>query len=226
MSLKKDIDFTGKDFKLVFGDSTYNLSKSADGTSAFKLESTLTKNTGESDDEFEARKAKDRAQKLLDHINSFGISGLKVTIQELKMNENGKQVTGYALQFKSDDGSDFELSGDTNFLSDLGLEATKVSPEMKKGTGIFSELKTTLQSYTRMSGTDTLKGSLTLYSERLTALNKSLSEEKEKDQTKIDNQYDAMYNKWVEYEKIISNIKTQGETISQMIQAAQNAKNS
>lgn len=227
VTLKNDIDFAGKDFKLIFGDTTYNLSKTADGSANFKLESTLTQNAGESADDFEARKAKDRAQKLLDHINSFGISGLKVTIQELKINENGKQVTGYALQFKSDDGSDFELSSsDNNFLSDLGLETTKVSPEIKSGTGIFSELKTTLQSYTRMSGTDTLKGSLTLYSERLTALNKSLTEEKEKDQTKIDNYYDAMYNKWVEYEKIISNIKTQGEAISQMIQASQNQKNS
>lgn len=227
VTLRNDIDFAGKDFKLVFGDTTYNLSKTADGSANFKLESTLTQNAGESQDDFEARKAKDRAQKLLDHINSFGISGLKVTIQELKINENGKQITGYALQFKSDDGSDFELSSsDNNFLSDLGLETTKVSPEIKSGTGIFSELKTTLQSYTRMSGTDTLKGSLTLYSERLTALNKSLGEEKEKEQTKIDNYYEAMYNKWVEYEKIISNIKTQGETISQMIQASQNQKNS
>lgn len=224
-TLKSDIDFTGKDFKLVFGDNTYDLSKLADGSAAFKLESTLTKDANETDAEFEARKAKDRAQKLLDHINSFNISGLKITMQELKVTENGQQVTGYALKFKSDDGSDFEISGDSAFLTSLGLEATKVSPEVKKGTGVFSELKSTLQSFTRMSSSDTLKGSLTLLSERLTALNKTLGEEKEKDQTKIDNYYDAMYNKWVEYEKIISNIKSQGETISQMIQAAQSQKN-
>ena len=224
-TLRSDIDFTGKDFKLVFGDNTYDLSKLADGSVAFKLESTLTKDANETDAEFEARKAKDRAQKLLDHINSFNISGLKITMQELKVTENGQQVTGYALKFKSDDGSDFEISGDSAFLTSLGLEATKVSPEVKKGTGVFSELKSTLQSFTRMSSSDTLKGSLTLLSERLTALNKTLGEEKEKDQTKIDNYYDAMYNKWVEYEKIISNIKSQGETISQMIQAAQSQKN-
>ena len=224
-TLKSDIDFTGKDFKLVFGDNTYDLSKLADGSAAFKLESTLTKDANETDAEFEARKAKDRAQKLLDHINSFNISGLKITMQELKVTENGQQVTGYALKFKSDDGSDFEISGDSAFLTSLGLEATKVSPEVKKGTGVFSELKSTLQSFTRMSSSDTLKGSLTLLSERLTALNKTLGEEKDKDQTKIDNYYDAMYNKWVEYEKIISNIKSQGETISQMIQAAQSQKN-
>lgn len=224
-TLRSDIDFTGKDFKITFGDNTYDLSKVVDGASGFKLESTLTKNTGESDDEFEARKAKDRAQKLLDHINSFGISGLKITMQELKVTENGKQVTGYALKFKSDDGSDFELSGDSTFLTSLGLEATKVSPEVKKGTGVFSELKSTLQSFTRMSKDDSKKGSLTLYSDRLTALNKNLQEEKEKDQAKIDNYYNAMYNKWVEYEKIISSIRTQGDAIAEMIQAARNSKN-
>lgn len=221
VTLKNDIEFKGKDFKLTFGDKSYDLTKTADGTKDFKLESTLTQNTGEMQEDFEARKAKDRAQKLLDHINSFGISGLKVTMQELKVTENSKQVTGYALKFKSDDGSDFELSGDSAFLKDLGLEAQKINPEVKKGTGIFSELKSTLQSYTRLSTSDTKKGSLTLYGERLTALNKALNEEKTKDQTKIDNYYEAMFSRWVQYDSIIASIKTQGNAITQMINAAQ-----
>ena len=221
VTLKNDIEFKGKDFKLTFGDKSYDLTKTADGTKDFKLESTLTQNTGEMQEDFEARKAKDRAQKLLDHINSFGISGLKVTMQELKVTENSTQVTGYALKFKSDDGSDFELSGDSAFLKDLGLEAQKINPEVKKGTGIFSELKSTLQSYTRLSTSDTKKGSLTLYGERLTALNKALNEEKTKDQTKIDNYYEAMFSRWVQYDSIIASIKTQGNAITQMINAAQ-----
>ena len=221
VTLKNDIEVKGKDFKLTFGDKSYDLTKTADGTKDFKLESTLTQNTGEMQEDFEARKAKDRAQKLLDHINSFGISGLKVTMQELKVTENSKQVTGYALKFKSDDGSDFELSGDSAFLKDLGLEAQKINPEVKKGTGIFSELKSTLQSYTRLSTSDTKKGSLTLYGERLTALNKALNEEKTKDQTKIDNYYEAMFSRWVQYDSIIASIKTQGNAITQMINAAQ-----
>lgn len=204
-----ELDFANTDFKIIFGDNTYDLSKTVDGN-PFKL-------TGST--------PADRAKNLLDHINSFGISGLKVTMQELKITENGQQVTGYALKFKSDDGSDFELSGDSTFLEKLGLEATKVSPEIQTGTGIFSELKATLQSFTRVSGTDTNKGSLTLYGERLDALNKNLQAEKEKDQTKIDNYYETMYNKWVEYEKIISSIKVQGEAIAQMIQASQQSKN-
>lgn len=223
-TLKDDIDFTNKEFKITFGDTTYDLSKTTDGN-VFKLESTLSKNQGETDSEFEARKAKDRAQKLLDHINSFNISGLKVTMQELKVTDNGVQKTGYALKFKSDDGSDFEISGDSDVLEKLGLAAQKVSPQVKEGTGIFSALKTTLQGYTRVSTKDSLKGSLTLYGERLNSLNENLKKEKENSQTKIDNYYETMYNKWVEYEKIIGNIKTQSDAISQMIQASQNSKN-
>lgn len=222
VSLENDIDFKGKEFKLIFGDKTYDLSKTLDGKD-FKLESTLTKNTGETDDDFKKRQAKDRAQKLLDHIHSFNISGLKITMQELSITDSaGQPSTGYALKFKSDDGSDFELSGDKNTLQDLGLEAKKVSPQIKEGTGIFAALKTTLQGFTKASSSDKTKGSLTLYSERLSAMNKSLQEEKTNSQTKLDNSYETMFNKWVEYEKIISSIKTQGDAISQMIQASQN----
>lgn len=207
VSLESDIDFKGKEFKLIFGDKTYDLSKTLDGND-FKLE---------------GKDAKDRAKKLLDHIHSFNISGLKITMQELSITDsNGKQSTGYALKFKSDDGSDFELSGDKDILQDLGLEAKKVSPQIKEGTGIFAALKTTLQGFTKASSSDKTKGSLTLYSERLSAMNKSLQEEKTNSQTKLDNSYETMFNKWVEYEKIISSIKTQGDAISQMIQASQN----
>ena len=200
------LEFKGKDFKLTFGDKSYDLTKTADGKNDFKLD---------------GKDAKERAQKLLDHINSFGISGLKVTMQELTITEGGKQVTGYALKFKSDDGSDFEIAGDKDFLAKLGLEAQKISPETKTGTGVFSQLKSTLQSYTRLSTSDTKKGSLTLYGERLTALNKALNEEKTKDQTKIDNYYEAMFSRWVQYDSIIASIKTQGNAITQMINAAQ-----
>lgn len=226
VSFENDIDFKGKEFKLIFGDKTYDLSKTLDGKD-FKLESTLTKNTGETDDEFKKRQAKDRASKLLDHIHSFNISGLKITMQELSITDStGKQSTGYALKFKSDDGSDFELSGDKDTLEKMGLEAKKVSPQIKEGTGIFAALKTTLQGFTKASSSDKTKGSLTLYSERLSAMNKSLQEEKTNSQTKLDNYYETMFNKWVEYEKIISGIKTQGDAISQMIQASQNQKKS
>lgn len=216
------LDFKGKDFKITFGDVSYDLTKTADGKSDFKLESTLTKNTGETDDKFKARKAQDIAQKLLDHINSFGINGLKVSMQEFTLTEGGQQKKGYALKFKSDDGSDFEISGDKDFLAKFGLEAQKINPETKTGKGVFSQLKSTLQSYTRVSTVDTKKGTLTLYSDKLKADAKALGDEKTKTQTRIDAYYEAMFSKWVKYDAIIASIKKQGTAITNMINAANN----
>lgn len=204
------LEFKGKEFKLTFGDVSYDLTKTADGKSDFKLEG----NTPE-----------ERAQKLLDHINSFSINGLKASMQEFTLTENGVQKKGYALKFKSDDGSDFEIAGDKDFLAKLGLEAQKISPETKTGTGVFSQLKSTLQSYTRVSTVDTKKGTLTLYGERLKADAKSLNDEKTKTQTRIDSYYEAMFSKWVQYDAIIANIKTQGTAITNMINAANNQNN-
>lgn len=211
VTLENDItDFKGKEFKLTFGDVSYDLTKTADGKSDFKLE---------------GKDAQERAQKLLDHINSFSINGLKASMQEFTLTENGVQKKGYALKFKSDDGSDFEISGDKDFLAKLGLEAQKISPETKTGTGVFSQLKSTLQSYTRVSTVDTKKGTLTLYGERLKTDASSLNDEKTKEQTRIDTYYEAMFSKWVQYDAIIANIKNQGTAITNMINAANNQNN-
>ena len=204
------LEFKDKEFKLTFGDVSYDLTKTADGKSDFKLEG----NTPQ-----------ERAQKLLDHINSFGINGLKASMQEFTLTENGVQKKGYALKFKSDDGSDFEISGDKELLTKLGLEAQKISPETKTGTGVFSQLKSTLQSYTRVSTVDTKKGTLTLYSDKLKADAKALGDEKTKTQTRIDAYYEAMFSKWVKYDAIIASIKKQGTAITNMINAANNQNN-
>lgn len=204
------LDFKGKDFKITFGDKSYDLTKTADGKSDFKLE---------------GKDATERAQKLLDHINSFGINGLKVSMQEFTLTEGGAQKKGYALKFKSDDGSDFEISGDKDFLAKFGLEAQKINPETKTGTGVFSQLKSTLQSYTRVSTVDTKKGTLTLYGDKLKADAKALGDEKTKTQTRIDAYYEAMFSKWVQYDAIIASIKNQGTAITNMINAANNQNN-
>lgn len=201
------LDFKGKDFKITFGDVSYDLTKTADGKSDFKLE---------------GKTPEERAQKLLDHINSFGINGLKVSMQEFTLTENGVQKKGYALKFKSDDGSDFEISGDKDFLAKFGLEAQKINPETKTGKGVFSQLKSTLQSYTRVSTVDTKKGTLTLYSDKLKADAKALGDEKTKTQTRIDAYYEAMFSKWVQYDAIIADIKRKGTAITNMINAANN----
>lgn len=204
------LEFKGKEFKLTFGDVSYDLTKTADGKSDFKLEGSTPQ---------------ERAQKLLDHINSFSINGLKASMQEFTLTENGVQKKGYALKFKSDDGSDFEIAGDKDFLAKFGLEAQKINPETKTGKGVFSQLKSTLQSYTRVSTVDTKKGTLTLYGERLKADAKSLNDEKTKTQTRIDSYYEAMFSKWVQYDAIIAKIKKQGTSITNMINAANNQNN-
>ena len=204
------LDFKGKDFKITFGDVSYDLTKTADGKNDFKLE---------------GKTPEERAQKLLDHINSFGINGLKVSMQEFTLTENGVQKKGYALKFKSDDGSDFEISGDKDFLAKFGLEAQKINPETKTGKGVFSQLKSTLQSYTKVSTVDTKKGTLTLYSDKLKADAKALGDEKTKEQTRIDAYYEAMFSKWVQYDAIIASIKNQGTAITNMINAANNQNN-
>lgn len=201
------LDFKGKDFKITFGDVSYDLTKTADGKNDFKLE---------------GKTPEERAQKLLDHINSFGINGLKASMQEFTLTENGVQKKGYALKFKSDDGSDFEISGDKDFLAKFGLEAQKINPETKTGKGVFSQLKSTLQSYTRVSTVDTKKGTLTLYGDKLKADAKALNDEKTKTQTRIDAYYEAMFSKWVKYDAIIASIKKQGTAITNMINAANN----
>lgn len=201
------LDFKGKDFKITFGDVSYDLTKTADGKSDFKLK---------------GKDEKERAQKLLDHINSFGINGLKVSMQEFTLTEGGQQKKGYALKFKSDDGSDFAISGDKDFLAKFGLEAQKINPETKTGKGVFSQLKSTLQSYTRVSTVDTKKGTLTLYGDKLKADAKALGDEKTKTQTRIDAYYEAMFSKWVKYDAIIASIKKQGTAITNMINAANN----
>ena len=211
VTLENDItDFKGKEFKLTFGDVSYDLTKTADGKSDFELK---------------GKDAQERAQKLLDHINSFSINGLKASMQEFTLTENGVQKKGYALKFKSDDGSDFEISGDKDFLAKLGLEAQKINPETKTGTGVFSQLKSTLQSYTKVSTVDTKKGTLTLYSDKLKADAKALGDEKTKEQTRIDAYYEAMFSKWVQYDAIIASIKNQGTAITNMINAANNQNN-
>ena len=201
------LEFKGKDFKITFGDVSYDLTKTADGKNDFKLDGGTPE---------------ERAKKLLDHINSFSINGLKVSMQEFTLTEGGQQKKGYALKFKSDDGSDFEISGDKGLLTKLGLEAQKINPETKTGKGVFSQLKSTLQSYTRVSTVDTKKGTLTLYSDKLKADAKALGDEKTKTQTRIDAYYEAMFSKWVKYDAIIASIKKQGTAITNMINAANN----
>ncbi|TQR31846.1 hypothetical protein DMB92_05525 [Campylobacter sp. MIT 99-7217] len=204
VKLDTDVDFTGKEFKIVFNDKTYDLSKTKDGQ----------------DFVLSGKDAAERARNLLDHINSFQIEDLKVKIQEVNMGTNG---TEYLLKFNSDNGSDFEIKGDKTSLEAIGLEEKKVTPSLEEGTGVFASLATILDGMT--STRSNKEGSLTLLDKQITSELKSLNETKKKTQERIDARYESMELQWLQYDLIISKLKTQSNTITQMINAANNNNN-
>lgn len=195
--MDQDITFATGDFKINFNGQTYDLSKNQDG-SAFTL-------TGATPEE--------RMQNLVEHINSFRIEDLEVKMQELNT-QNGKE---YVLNFKSDNGSSFEISGKDTQLKLMGLEATKITPKLEEGTGVFADLKTVLTGMT--STTSGKEGSLTLLDKQLTSDNKALTASKESAQERINARYDTQAQKWMEYEKIINKLQQQGTQITNMINA-------
>lgn len=73
-----------------------------------------------------------------------------------------------------------------------------------------------------MTGT---KGSLTKYDESLTNDTKTLNKAKESAQKAIDTKYDSMANQWLQYESILNKLNQQLNTVTNMINAANNSNN-
>ncbi len=195
----KGLTFEKGKFTIVFNNETYDLSKTSDG-GTFKL-------TGKTEEEM--------LQNLASHINSLGIEGLNVKVESY--NQNGEQ--GYKLKFSGDGSSDFSIKGDKEFLKKFGLNETSITAKPIEGKGIFAKLKTTLQG---MTGTN---GSLTKYDESLTNDIKALNASKESAQKLIDTRYDTMANQWLQYESILNKLNQQLQTVTNMINAANNSNN-
>ncbi|ECT4084747.1 TPA: flagellar filament capping protein FliD [Campylobacter jejuni] len=193
------LEFKPGDFTIVFNNQTYDLSKKSDGTN-FKL-------TGKTEEEL--------LQKLASHINSKGIEGLKVKVESYKQNS----VTGFRLNFSGDGSSDFSIKGNASILKELGLSDVNITSKPIEGKGIFSKLKATLQE---MTGKD---GSITKYDESLTNDIKSLNTSKDSTQAMIDTRYDTMANQWLQYESILNKLNQQLNTVTNMINAANNSNN-
>ncbi|HEF8102404.1 TPA: flagellar filament capping protein FliD [Campylobacter jejuni] len=195
----KGLDFKPGDFTIVFNNQTYDLSKNSDGTN-FKL-------TGKTEEEL--------LQNLANHINSKGIEGLKVKVESYNQNN----VTGFRLNFSGDGSSDFSIKGNASILKELGLSDVNITSKPIEGKGIFSKLKATLQE---MTGKD---GSITKYDESLTNDIKSLNTSKDSTQAMIDTRYDTMANQWLQYESILNKLNQQLNTVTNMINAANNSNN-
>ncbi|EAJ2437485.1 flagellar filament capping protein FliD [Campylobacter upsaliensis] len=194
----EDKDFQLGDFKIIFNYETYDLSKTKDGK-PFKP-------TGSTEQE--------KMQSLVDHINSFNIDGLSVKLEEVKSNG----VNGFKIKFHSENGSDFAIEGKEKLLKQFGLSATKITAQPIEGKGIFAQLKNTLEGIT---GKD---GSLTKYDEGLTKDTEALNKSKDSTQEMINKRFETMQMQFLQYEVILNRLNTQLNTISNMINAANQAQ--
>ncbi|ELK0694998.1 flagellar filament capping protein FliD [Campylobacter upsaliensis] len=194
----EDKEFGLGDFKIIFNHETYDLSKTKDGK-PFKP-------TGSTEQE--------KMQSLVDHINSFNIDGLSVKLEEVKSNG----VNGFKIKFHSESGSDFAIEGKEKLLKQFGLSATKITAQPIEGKGIFAQLKNTLEGIT---GKD---GSLTKYDEGLTKDTEALNKSKDSTQEMINKRFETMQMQFLQYEVILNRLNTQLNTISNMINAANQAQ--
>ncbi|HEF3570438.1 TPA: flagellar filament capping protein FliD [Campylobacter upsaliensis] len=194
----EDEEFRLGDFKIIFNHETYDLSKTKDGK-PFKP-------TGGTEQE--------KMQSLVDHINSLGIDGLSVKLEEVKSNG----VNGFKIKFHSESGSDFAIEGKEKLLKQFGLSATKITAQPIEGKGIFAQLKNTLEGIT---GKD---GSLTKYDEGLTKDTEALNKSKDSTQEMINKRFETMQMQFLQYEVILNRLNTQLNTISNMINAANQAQ--
>ncbi|EHB5117246.1 flagellar filament capping protein FliD [Campylobacter upsaliensis] len=192
-------DFQLGDFKIIFNHETYDLSKGKDGK-PFKP-------TGSTEQE--------KMQSLVDHINSLGIDGLSVKLEEVKSNG----INGFKIKFHSENGSDFAIEGKEKLLEQFGLSATKITAQPIEGKGIFAQLKNTLDGIT---GKD---GSLTKYDEGLTKDTEALNKSKDSTQEMINKRFETMQMQFLQYEVILNRLNTQLNTISNMINAANQSNN-
>ncbi|WP_270964268.1 flagellar filament capping protein FliD [Campylobacter upsaliensis] len=195
----EDKEFELGDFKIIFNHETYDLSKGKDGK-PFKP---IGKNEQE------------KMQSLVDHINSLGIDGLSVKLEEVKQGT----TNGFKIKFHSENGSDFAIEGKEKLLEQFGLSATKITAQPIEGKGIFAQLKNTLEGIT---GKD---GSLTKYDEGLTKDTEALNKSKDSTQEMINKRFETMQMQFLQYEVILNRLNTQLNTISNMINAANQSNN-
>ncbi|EGK8007904.1 flagellar filament capping protein FliD [Campylobacter lari] len=194
---KGDIEFKEGNFTITYNDETIDLSKTANGD-PFKL-------TGETDVE--------KAQNLVDHINSFGLEGLEASFEIINQDTEDQKIQ---FKIKGTSGSNLEIQGDSDFLKQFGLSSRTIYSVYKEETGTFGILKNTMGEI--MSSDGSFGG----YKESLTKESKNLNETIENTKKSIEGRYDTMWSRWAAYDSIIAKLNNQASVISNMINAANN----
>lgn len=192
-----DIEFKEGNFTITYNDETIDLGKTANGD-PFKL-------TGETDVE--------KAQNLVDHINSFGLEGLEASFEIINQGTSDQKIQ---FKIKGTSGSNLEIQGDSDFLKKFGLSSRTIYSVYKEETGTFGILKNTMGEI--MSSDGSFGG----YKESLTKESKNLNETIENTKKSIEGRYDTMWSRWAAYDSIIAKLNNQASVISNMINAANN----
>ncbi|MCV3454318.1 flagellar filament capping protein FliD [Campylobacter sp. FU_520] len=194
---KGDIEFKEGDFTITYNDETIDLGKTANGD-PFTL-------TGDTDVE--------KAQNLVDHINSFGLEGLEASFEIINQGTADQKIQ---FKIKGTSGSNLEIQGNSDFLKKFGLSSRTIYSVYKEETGTFGILKNTMGEI--MSSDGSFGG----YKESLTKESKNLNETIENTKKSIEGRYDTMWSRWAAYDSIIAKLNNQASVISNMINAANN----
>ncbi|AJC86238.1 flagellar filament capping protein FliD [Campylobacter sp. RM16704] len=193
-----NLSFSGKNFKIIYNDQTIDLSKTKNGDDFVLTGSTNT----------------ERAQNLVNHINSFGIEGLEASYEIINQGTPSESIQ---LKIKGTSGSDLEIQGDENFLkNNFGLTPKTVYSNWREETGTFGILKNNMREM--MSS----EGSFGGYKSSLNKESKNLNDTIENTKKSINVKYDTMWSTWAAYDSIIAKLNNQASVIANMINAANN----
>lgn len=152
--------------------------------------------------------SKQNALALLQAINEAGISGVTASLNQ----------TEDRIVLKTIDGTNIEVKGDPNIVDKFGLSNSNIGAKKTSIDGIFEVLNTKLKG---IVGKD---GSLSVFSQNLIEEKDKLGKDKERAITDLNTKYDMMAERFLAYDKLISNLQNQFATLKSMIDAEINSK--
>lgn len=152
--------------------------------------------------------SKENAIALLKAINEAGIIGVQASLNQ----------TEDRIVLKSLEGTNIEVKGDPNILDKLGLANSNIGAKKTMTDGIFTNLNT------KLKGIVGKEGSLTVFAQNLTDEKEKLGKDKERAVNDLNTKYDMMAERFLAYDKMISNLQNQFSTLKSMIDAELNAK--
>lgn len=154
--------------------------------------------------------ASQNAIALKNAISSAQISSIEATLDN---------TNSYVI-LKSTSGEDIAISGDSAKLSSIGFSQGTVKGTSTSRTGFFTTFNNELKNLVSSDN-----ATLNNYTTNLENEKKSLTTEKTTTQARLDAKYETMAARFIAYDSIISNLNTQFQSLSMMIEASYNSSN-